>query len=1373
MLRPSCIGTWMTSSIRFEVMIITFADCSAPRSQPVVFAHNCSMTRFLLAGRPGAAATIFACFAFLASPTAGQTISSAEIQISTERQTPHFRHLTVADGLPENSGFSLLQDRQGFLWIGTNNGLVRYDGTDAKVYQHDPEDSTSIVGNSVWGMYEDRDGVIFAGTMTGMSILDRDTDTFTSFYPDSTNPASVASADISTFFEDSRGNFWVSGFGEGAYPGRLQLFDKQSNSFIKTYAADSTVAGSISNSIVTSIVEDKDGILWLGTYGGGLNRYDWQTDTFTSYQHVPGDNTSLSNDKISKVFIDRYGTIWVGAGDTFGQEPGGALNRFDPETETFQRYLEKTSGHGDQRSNSIIAITEDASGTLWVGAVEAGVSRYDREKDTFSNYVHDDADPESIAGSSIQTLLTDRSGVLWAGSWGDGISSLSASSNRFPVYTHDPSNPNSLARGDVMTILEDRNGILWIGTDSGGLTRFDRRADQFTRFVPDGNPNSPRTVSHPFIRVLYEDSEGIIWIGTFGNGLDRYDPRTNRFSHFRPDSNDPTSINHGSVRALLEDSRGNLWVGTWGGGLNRMDRKTGRFTAYSRDGAALAAVGDQISNIAEDDSGRLLVTFNNVDSLYVIDPESGKFHSPSNNLRSGGRVFVDSRNRIWRAGLRGLLRLNDDLTFQESYAVEDGLLSSVVFSAVEASDGSLWLATDRGLARFNPDDGSIRNYTETSGLRVTRFMSLAEFSSPSGELFFGGRGGFHAFFPDRLVDNPTPPPVVITQLRINKEPAEISATGPLVAEISQTTSIKLPYNQNDLSFTFAALHFENPKFNQYRYRLEGYDDEWVDNGTNRTATYTNLSPGKYTMRVLAANSDGVWNEEGTSLAIRITPPWWATNVAYGFYLLCLVGAVTGAFRVQRSRLLAKERERSRIEQVELRAVAAESQSRLLKNENERKRNIELLSEIGRTITSSLSIDQIIETAYENVNALMDATIFGIGVRNDIAGTIDFPASKEKGVTLQLFSHNLNDPNRLSVQCLEERKEIVIHDYANEYQKYVELDLPPVAGDAAASIVYLPLVLKDKPIGVLTAQSFSVDAYSEYQLNFLRSLASYTAIAIDNADAYRRLSSTVHELQSAQAQLVHQEKLASLGELTAGIAHEIKNPLNFVNNFAEIGLELCAELREDLANGEDVSDLLNDLEQGARQIADHGKRADGIVRSMMMHAAGGSGEFQQTELNGFVTEFTDLAYHGKRALLPDFSVDISTEFDPAVSTVDVVQQDMGRVIVNLVGNAFDAVYERSQSVEGFHPRVVVSTALKGNWVEITVADNGPGVPSAIKEKVFNPFFTTKPPGSGTGLGLSMSFDIVTQTHGGHLTVEDAADGSGTMFKITIPVRHIPA
>ena len=418
-------------------------------------------------------------------------------------------------------------------------------------------------------------------------------------------------------------------------------------------------------------------------------------------------------------------------------------------------------------------------------------------------------------------------------------------------------------------------------------------------------------------------------------------------------------------------------------------------------------------------------------------------------------------------------------------------------------------------------------------------------------------------------------------------------------------------------------------------------------------------------------------------------------------------------------------------------------------------NVELLGEIGRKITSSLSVETIISTVYDNVNKMMDASVFGIGIYHEDTRQIDFPATYENGVALPAYSNSIYEQNRFASLCFISGKEIVMGDLATDYKNYLQEVPVPKQGQQPVSLIYLPLKLKERMFGVITIQSFQKNAYSEYHLYMLRTIAIYAAIALENAESYKKLNQTVESLRKTQSQLIQSEKMASLGELTAGIAHEIQNPLNFVNNFSEVNVELIEEVKEYLSAGDLqlANETFENIKHNLEKIRLHGKRADSIVKGMLQHSQSSAGVREPIDINALTDEYLRLAYHGLRAKDKSFNAVTKTSFDNSIDKVSVIPQDIGRVLLNLINNAYYTVTEKKKQIQnGYEPTVTVSTERNNGAIKIKVKDNGNGIPQKIMDKIFQPFFTTKPTGQGTGLGLSLAYDIVTKGHDGELKVE---------------------
>jgi signal transduction histidine kinase len=439
-------------------------------------------------------------------------------------------------------------------------------------------------------------------------------------------------------------------------------------------------------------------------------------------------------------------------------------------------------------------------------------------------------------------------------------------------------------------------------------------------------------------------------------------------------------------------------------------------------------------------------------------------------------------------------------------------------------------------------------------------------------------------------------------------------------------------------------------------------------------------------------------------------------------------------------------------------------------------NVKTLSFIGKKITSTLDMDLIQEIVYENVNSMMDSTSFVIMIYNEKDRKLECKLSMERGQKLPPFEISLDEKNRFAVWCVDNTNAVFLNDVENEYMKYIPNRAKPKAGETVSSLIYLPLMVENRIIGVISVQSFNKNAYSQYQLDMLSNLANYVAIAFENAFSYEKINKANNELKAAQAQLVQAEKMASLGQLTAGIAHEIKNPLNFVNNFAELTVDLAKELTEEFDNLSDklsekdieyLHEITNDIKSNAQKINEHGKRADSIVKGMLLHSRGKAGDKQPTDVNAVLAEYVNLGYHGMRAQDNTFNLKIESDYDATIGMINIVPQDISRVFLNIINNACYSTNQKKKELkDAYFPILQISTKNLGDKVEIKIRDNGEGIPQEILDKIFNPFFTTKPAGQGTGLGLSLSFDIVVQEHQGEMKV-DSQQGEYAEFIIIIP------
>jgi ligand-binding sensor domain-containing protein/serine phosphatase RsbU (regulator of sigma subunit) len=840
-----------------------------------------------------------------------------------------FEHISIERGLSQSIVEGIAQDQKGFMWFITEDGINRFDGYNFRIFKHNSNDPGSLSHNELKAICIDHLGSIWVGTFyQGLERFDRETERFTHFRHDPGNPRSLGSDIVRTIVEDRNGELWV-----GTTGGGLNRLDRTSGEFIH-YRHDPGDPFTLSNDDVRATAVDATGALWVGTTGGGLNRLDTASGRFTRYLHDLGNPRSLSSDDVRAILQDRRGNLWVG---TYG----GGLDRLDQESATFTHYRHDPRNPLSLGSDSVLCITEDSTGTLWVGTDGGGLNRFDEQTGTFIRYLNDPNNRTSLSSNRVYSLFEDQSSVLWIGTYGEGLNKADLKKKNFLHFMSNPNARNSLNIDIVWSFWEDRPGNLWIGTNDGGLNRLDPARNSFISYRH--HPANPNSLSHDSVRMVIQDRSGALWLATNGGGLDRFDPATGRFSHFRHNPEDPGSLSFDELRTVYEDRSGTIWVGTYGGGLDRLDSGTGRFAHFRHDPANPHSISNNyVRVICEDESGVMWIGTHG-GGLNAFDRGTGVFTRYQNDPRnprslSNDYVFAihpDKKGNLWLATYGGGLNKLDRTTGTfTQIRRSDGLPDDAVYGILEDNAGNLWISTNSGLCRYNPASGTFRNYTVEDGLQSNEFNGGAYYKSSKGEMFFGGVRGFNAFMPDQIRDNPFVPPVVITDFRLFNKVVPIGnyegQRGILAKSITFSPSIVLSHRDQIISFEFSALHYASPVKNQYAYRMEGLSDDWIELGTRRFVMFTTLPSGKYVFRVRGSNSDGVWNQEGTSLAITVRPPWWSTRWAFGLYAL-LTGCVFTAILLF---VREREREKALIREAELRAAAAEIQSKLVATEAE-------------------------------------------------------------------------------------------------------------------------------------------------------------------------------------------------------------------------------------------------------------------------------------------------------------------------------------------------------------------------------------------------------------------------------------------------------
>ena len=823
-----------------------------------------------------------------------------------------FQHLGLDDGLSQSTVMATFQDSRGLIWIATESGLNRYDGYDVTVYSREPGNANALSSDYIWAIDEDANGDIwFATDGGGVSVWSHETDRF------------------------------------------------------RTYSHESNDENSLSSDSIRNLLVGDDGIVWIATRNAGLNRLDPVSDAVTRFSADPQDPNSISSNELFALLMDRDGNLWVGTSD--------GLNRWSPRSQVFTHF-----DLGDElRGRNILALAEDSAGDIWAGTFEGGLAQLNPVQNRVTVYVHDADDDRSLSNNDVRSIHEDRDARLWIGT-ADGLNLLDRHDSSFSRYFADSSNPHSLSDDFVMSLAEDNNGLLWIGTRFGGVDRWNPRSWSFGHKNPDWLDGAHVTsfaddiqgniwvgtigaglsrISHgtglretldeivgegaslPDERVmsLVTDRAGNLWIGTLSGGLSRLTEQGDLVS-YAFDADDPRSISADGIMSLFEDRVGRIWIGTFGGGISLYDAATDSFERFPATGdetsplrgARATAIGeDKFGNLWVGTDGAGLILLNSkrgVVRQYLHDASTAL--SPSSNTIYS--IHIDDNNAVWLGMAGGGLNLvlgdakqPDEITFK--HYGRDYEINDVVYGVRADDAGDLWLSTNRGLVKFDPQAESAKTFHKTHGLQDEEFNFGAHHRTADGRLLFGGSHGFNELYPHDVQQSKAPPAVVLTELDVLNKP--IASAG----FVSEIRSLELAYNDDVVSFGFAALDYSDPSLNRYAYRLLGFDEDFIRSGDNRKVTYTNLDAGDYVFQVKAATADNVWSDIALEIPVKVHAAPWRTWWAYAAYVLAALGILILVVWQQRVRL---ERER-----VTARNLAKEVE---LRTAELKKRNSELV-----------------------------------------------------------------------------------------------------------------------------------------------------------------------------------------------------------------------------------------------------------------------------------------------------------------------------------------------------------------------------------------------------------------------------------------------
>lgn len=827
-------------------------------------------------------------------------------------QSLNFKNLTVKDGLSNNKINAILQDKRGFIWLGTEDGLNRFDGYEFKVYRNIPADSNSISDNNIWSLFEDQEGNIWIGTKGGeLNCYDVRNELFHRWKIESEY---VKENSITAIYKDKKGMLWI-----GTYQSGLFKFNPGTNE-LKTWNYNPDDRNSLSNNFITSIIEDASGNFWISTYNG-LNKFipSANENYFFRYNYNPTNQNSLNSDLIWSVQQSPFdeNKLWIGTAN--------GLASLNVRSNSIER-INLPSESGLQFSKSVSSIVEEVVNhetILWLSTY-GGLVRINLNTSRSLRYINDDLNLSSLVSNLVNEIIKSKSGVLWCATEG-GLSTISPKALKFNSPFNGGSKSdfiNELAGKNVEAVVDDDNKNIFIGTRDGVYQFNNTNAKAiFSQFA---------ATEHLNVWSLMVGRNDDLWIGTYGRGLKQLSLKNGNLKDWEIESQTIKTAAYDYIKSLYLDDNNILWIGFWGGGLARMNTKTGDYKIWITESVNSNSINhNDVWDIHRDKLGRLWVA-TNVGGLNLFDEEDGgkfirliKAKQPSKRFSSNslftiyeqmnlGNKDKPDETVLWLGSSNGLNKLviknTSDFSNVETldwnveiFGNKEGLADNSIKSILEDKNGNLWIGTNSGISFFDVEKKLFINYSTSDGLNGIEFNSSAALKSNDGLMYFGSVDGLNVFRPEEITQSNFLPPIVFTDFQILNQPVNIGESSPLKESILTAKKIILSHSDNVFSFQFSALDYNSPQSIQYAYMMQGFDDDWTYSGNRRFITYTNLNQGNYIFKVKATNSDGVWNENYKSVLVIINPPWWRTYYAYASYILLIIAGLFAARKIEMNR----------------------------------------------------------------------------------------------------------------------------------------------------------------------------------------------------------------------------------------------------------------------------------------------------------------------------------------------------------------------------------------------------------------------------------------------------------------------------------------
>lgn len=1228
-----------------------------------------------------------------------------------------FRNYSLEQGLPQTEVNALLQDSRGYIWTGTNGGgLSRFNGRNFKTYTT----RDGLFSNMVWSLFEDSHGNLWLGTSNAITRYDG-----ISFH----NYAEEKVPFLRTyqvFHEDSNRNIWVISNDEQS--GNRLL--KMENDSLVEYTQHFPVLTE-NNFLLAGFSSGTQDILYL-TCQNGLYELRNNKLTFSSLNEFHEFEGTL----ILPVHYDSLGILWIQA-----IHPQGGSNLYTLQDQNIAIFETPQTSWWQ----GITGVYRDQSNRLWISNTGAGISMIELTSGKITYFDQTNGLPNDF----VLNFMEDHEGNIWMGTRGGGI--IEYSRNNFVTYSFE-----NIINGDVVrAIFQDSKGNYWFGLSSAGIVRYDG-----TRFVAFSKDRYPGLVN---VRHFLELDDRHLLILTF-NGLYIYNG-----SDIYPANQKYGFENRNQFSDVLRDGD-TLWLATQGNGVFRIGDDRMEQLGISQGNLP----SNQVHSLFKDHTGRIWICTNNGVSMF----DNGKITTYTTDQGLNNSIILqitqDHLGRYWMATFSGGINILDGDHFRHLTS-SNGLSSDIIYSILTDNEGNIWAGTQNGVDRISLDNAGkiskIQYFGKQDGFTGIENNGTANLVDQEGNLWFGTVKGAMKYDPNTTETNTVIPITQITDIKLffRKVEWKNSAYNEFIATVSPWTNVPenliLPHDSNHVSFEFEALSFIAPEKVKYQWKLEGLDNNWSPITNHAEAVYPKIPPGEYTFMVKAMNDGGLWSREPVKFSFKILPPWWESTWFYILTGLLALFIIVLVFRLRVRIIESKKKEledlvREKTLEVVNKNQLLEQQKEeiLVQTENLQKsyNNLERLTEIGRTITSQLTVEKIVDAIYESINELMDATVFGIGIINEKKNSIDFHGIKEKGQTIEFLSFSLEDNLRLSAYCVNRKKEIFINDFENDYKRYLPAITPAGESGNSSSIIYLPLIQTNKVIGVITVQSFNKNAYTEYHLSILRNLAVYAKIALENTSAYKKIQEQSENLKKANEDIskkkleiekVNEELLELNNEknnLIGILAHDLRNPLTSSLSIASNLESNSSNLKEDFK--ESISFLVDGLNRMNNMI---GKILD--IRMI---------EQKKINLNCERIDFEKVlqeVYHNFLSAANNKKIKFNIESKSIYGIAD--RNYLMQVFENLLSNAVK-----------FSPpnkKVWASLEDQNDEIRISIRDEGPGLTEDDIKKLFKPFqrLSAQPTAGekSTGLGLSIVKKYV-DIMGGRVWCE-SEPGKGANFIVT--------